>query len=239
MKSLIQVCSTLCLLLQPATAADIIARIVRIEGSLTIMKAGSTEWRDAKPSMPLCIGDQLYTREESFAEIRYIAGTILRMDERTKITLEVSSEKIVKTRGGVGDVWINMKKLMSRGGEFQVSTPTAVAAIRGTVFRMNTAVDSTSRVSVYDGKVAVNLSDELAHKLSRARLAQPIEKPVEVPGPEEIPGPFEVSLEQWREIVAGQEIAIRKDGKFSQEKFDPIAAAREKFVKKNLERDKE
>ncbi len=219
--------------------ADIIARITRIEGAASILKVGSAEWRDAKPSMPLSAGDQVYTREESFAEIRYAVGTIVRMDEKTKITLEASSEKIVKTRSGVGDIWVNMKKLMSRGGEFRISTPTAVAAIRGTVFRMSSDADSTSMVSVYDGTVAVGLSDELARRLAPARSAQPFEKPTEVPGPEEIPGPFEVSLDQWREITAGQEIAIRRDGKFKQEKFDPIAAARQKFVKMNLELDKE
>jgi len=46
-------------------------------------------------------------------------------------------------------------------------------------------------------------------------------------------------LEQWRDIVAGQKISIRTDGKFAQEKFDMKAAAEEKFVKKNLEMDKE
>jgi hypothetical protein len=220
-------------------AIDVVARIARIEGKVNILKSGTGDWRDAKPSMPLAVGDQIYTREESFAEIRYSIGAVLRMDEMTKITVEASSEKTVKTKNGVGDVWVNMKKLMSRGNEFQISTPTAVAAIRGTVFRMSSGPDSTSTVSVYDGKVAVNLSDELSKKLAPKRLAQPFEKPLEVPGPEEIPGPFEVSLAQWREIVAGQEISIRRDGKFKQGKFDPAAAVREKFVKKNLELDKE
>jgi hypothetical protein len=64
-----------------------------------------------------------------------------------------------------------------------------------------------------------------------------MEKPVEVPGPEEIPGPFEVPLDQWRDIVAGQKIEIRPDGKFKQEKFNMAAA--EKFVKINEELDKE
>jgi hypothetical protein len=229
----------LALLLQSAAAADAVARITRIDGSVSVLKAGSEQWRDAKPSMALGVGDQLYTREESFAEIRYSVGTILRMDEKTKITVEASSEKTVKTRSAVGDIWVNMKKLMSRGKEFQVTTPTAVASIRGTVFRMSSAADSTSVVSVFDGKVSVGLAEELAKKLAPARTAQPPDKPVEVPGPEEIPGPFEVSLDQWREIVAGQEIAVRRDGKFKQDRFDRAAAARDKFVKINLELDKE
>jgi len=60
-----------------------------------------------------------------------------------------------------------------------------------------------------------------------------------VPGPEEIPGPYEVSLEQWRTIVAARGSPVRTDGKFAQEKIDMQAAEKEKFVKKNLAMDKE
>jgi hypothetical protein len=239
LKSFIKVFIVLILLLQPSMAADVIARISRIEGKVSILRASAESWLDAKPAMPLEAGDQIYTREESFAEIRYAIGTVLRMDEKTKITIEASSEKTVKTRSAIGDIWVNMKKIMSKGKEFEVSSPTAVAAIRGTIFRMSCSQDSTSVVSVYNGRVAVGPSDVLKRRSGPEKQGQQIEKPVEVPGPEEIPGPFEVSLDQWREIVAGQEIAIRRDGKFKQEQFDLKAAAREEFVKKNLALDKE
>jgi hypothetical protein len=104
---------------------------------------------------------------------------------------------------------------------------------------MANQADSTASVSVYNGKVAVGPTDELKKKIEQAKPAARVDEPVEVPGPEEIPGPFEVPLEQWRDIVAGQKISIRTDGKFAQEKFDMKAAAEEKFVKKNLEMDKE
>jgi len=218
--------------------AQSVAKIMLIEGKVSMMRKGSDQWRDAKPAMPLEVGDALYAHEESFAEIRYTIGTVLRMDEKTKITLEASTEKTLKTRSAVGDVWINMKKLLSTSKQFEVSTPTAVAAIRGTVFRMKSNLDSSAEVDVYDGKVAVGPSDELKQKMRRARPSGPMEKPVEVPGPEEIPGPYEVPLEQWRDIVAGQTIAVRPDGKFKLDKFDKTQSAG-KFVKRNVELDGE
>jgi hypothetical protein len=218
--------------------AEAVARITLLEGSVGVMRKGSDQWRDAKPSMPLNAGDALYTREESFAEIRYAIGTVLRMDEKTKITLEASSEKTLKTRSAVGDVWVNMKKLLSKGKEFEVSTPTAVAAIRGTVFRIKSNRDSSAEVDVYDGKVAVGPSDELRQKMHPVKPAGSPEKPVEVSGPEEIPGPFEVPLTQWRDIVAGQKIEVRPDGTFKLDKFDRAAAA-EKFIKRNEALDRE
>jgi hypothetical protein len=222
--------------------ADVVAKISSFEGTVQIMKKGSADWKNARLGMALEVGDQVYTQAESFAEISYAIGAVLRMDEKTKVTLESSTEKTVKSKSAIGTVWINMRKLVSAGKEFDVSTPTAVAAIRGTVYNMSTSSDSASDVSVYEGKVAVGPSEDLKKKLEaeKKKAAVRTEKPVEVPGPEEIPGPYEVSLEQWRTVVAGQKIAVRNDGKFAQSKFDAqAAAAKTAFVKKNLELDQE
>jgi hypothetical protein len=220
--------------------AESIAKITAIEGEASVLKKGITDWRNAKPGMPLDVGDQIYTREESFVELRYSIGTVLRMDEKTKVTIESSSDKTIKTKSALGSVWVNMRKLITTGKQFEVSTPTAVAAIRGTVFDMSYTPDSASYVNVFEGKVAVGPSDDQKKKLEQEKKkAVKTEQPVEVPGPEEIPGPYEVSLDQWRTIVAGQKISVRKDGKFAQEKMDMQATEKEKFVKKNEEMDKE
>jgi hypothetical protein len=220
------------------SAAEVVARITRTEGTVSILRASGDDWLNAKPGMPLEAGDQINTKEESFAEISYTIGTILRMDENTKITLEGSSEKTVKTRSAIGNLWVNMKKSLLKEIEFEVSSPTAIAVIRGTVFRMNCSRDSTSVVSVYDGKVAVGPSEVLKRRTGSANPTPQTEKLVKAHRAEKKPRPFEVSLEQWRDIAAGQEISIRKDGKFKQEKFDRKTASQEKFVKKNIELDK-
>lgn len=249
--------------------AESVAKITTFEGNVSVLKKGAADWRDAKPGTPLEVGDQIYTREESFAEIRYSIGTVLRMDEKTKVTIEESSEKTVRTKSGLGSVWVNMRKLISTGKQFEVATPTAVAAIRGTVFDFSYTPDSATYVNVFEGKVAVGPTDSLKKQLEQGKkqeetkqeekkqetkkqdtVKQGEKKPetkkqeakkehVEVPGPEEIPGPYEVSLEQWLTIVAGQKISVRKDGKFAKEKMDMAKAEKEKFVKKNLALDKE
>lgn len=222
-----------------ALAAEPAARITRIDGVASLMRKDGDKWRQAKPNTPLSVGDQLYTESESFIEIRYHTGAILRMDEKTKIILESSSEKSLATKSPLGKIWVNMKKLTTQGTEFQVSTPTATAAIRGTIYKLTTDQDSSSTVDVYDGKVAVGPSDRLKQEQKKEEAQQPGSEGVgEVPGPEEIPGPYEVSLETWLTIVAGQRIAIRNDGKFAQGDFDPDATE-EAFVKKNKELDTE
>jgi hypothetical protein len=215
-----------------------VAKVKEIEGSLSLLRTGAAEWREAKPNMPLKVGDQLWTREESFAVIEYATGAVARLDEKTKIVLTAASDKSVKSSNNVGSVWVNMQKLVSKGTEFELSSPTATAAIRGTVFQMSCGQDSTTDVAVYTGKVAVGPSDSLKKEQNLQKKAKQLEEPTEVSGPEEIPGPFEVSLEEWRTIVANQKISIRKDGKFEQSAFKTDEAARNAFVKKNLEMDK-
>jgi ferric-dicitrate binding protein FerR (iron transport regulator) len=121
-----------------------------------------------------------------------------------------------------------------------MKSPTAVAAVRGTTFSLSTEKDSTTHVAVYNGKVDVgpDADDRDSSKSTASAPAGPGER-FEVSGPEEVPGPYEVSLDEWRMIVAGQMISIRKDGKFSEEKFDVASAQDDEFIKRCMQLDKD
>ncbi len=209
------------------------AKVKRIEGKVSVLKKGAEKWRDARVNMPLSVGDAVYSRQESFVEIVYNSGAIVRMDEETKVTIESANEKGTKTSTPIGNVWTNMRKLITSKKSFELESPTATAAIRGTVFHMNTKKDSSTDVSVYKGKVAVGPSKPQMKK----KATQPTGRH-EVQGPTEVPGPYEVSLDQWRMIVAGQMISVNKEGKYSEKKFDKDKAANDAFVKKNLDMDR-
>ena len=226
-----------CLAISLLASAAPVATISRIEGNGSVLRKGSTDWRPARPSMPLEIGDQIYTREESFVELRYQNGAVVRMDEKSKITIEYCADGTIKSRSSIGAVWVNMKKLTTATKSFEVSSPTATAAIRGTIFELSSAKDSSTSVAVYDGKVAVGPTDDLKNKIKQEKKEAKVEEPQEVGGPEEIPGPYEVPLETWQTIVAGQQISIKSDGKFAKEPIDTATA--NAFTRKNERLDKE
>jgi hypothetical protein len=216
------------------------AVITRIEGSAQLLKAGSAAggaWRVARLNMPLQVGDQLKSGAESLVEITYRRGAVLRLDENSICCIKKSSESAVSTSVPLGNVWVNMKKLTAKGSDFDVSTPTAVAAIRGTVFQMQSMADSSADVAVFDGKVAVGLSDEGKNRadIPEQNSAQP---PHEVPGPTEVPGPYEVTLDQWKTIVAGQRISIRSNGTYATSSLD-LEKKLDAFVEKNRALDAE
>ncbi|MBD3393753.1 MAG: hypothetical protein GF418_16600 [Chitinivibrionales bacterium] len=219
--------------------AEEAGRLSIVEGKVSLLRSGSEKWVPARPNMGLKTGDQLYTREESFAEVTYVTGAVLRMDENTKITLTAASKTGTKTKSGVGNVWVNMRKLVRTGGKkFELATPTALASIRGTKFNATTNPDSSTDIAVFDGTVAVGPSGDAGERKGEEKRPDGL-APGEVPGPEEVPGPYEVTLEEWRSIIAGQRIRIRGDGKFSQEAFDVTEArAKDAFVKKNAALDK-
>ena len=212
------------------------ARVTQINGSASCLREGTEKWRTVSPQMPLKNGDKIYTRKESFIEITLPSGGIIRLNENTKIVLENILSKDESVQCILGDVWINMKKLVSKKAAFSLSSPTATASIRGTVFSMNAQQDSSTDVAVYEGKVDVGLTKN-RHQNSPPKA--PSSSPGEIAGPSEIPGPFEVTLDQWRKIVAGQKISVRSDGTFAETKFNPQKEAEnDAFVKFNQTLDK-
>jgi len=213
------------------------AKITRIEGGAQVLKNGISSWKIARLGLALQINDRLKCETESLVEITYRCGAIMRLAENSICSIKKSSNEAISTEVPKGNVWVNMKKITSTGHVFDLSTPTAVAAIRGTIFQMMSLADSSADIAVFDGEVTVALSDE-GKKRASVKEKNSIVAPHEVPGPTEIPGPFEVTLDQWHTIVAGQRISIHSNGTYATTAFDPDKQF-DAFIKKNRALDKE
>lgn len=212
------------------------ARIQMIQGSADVFKAATSKSSVARVGMPLGVGDTLRSHQESFVEVLFDNGEVIRLDENSVLAIDrVDSQKAVSSLP-VGRVWVNMKKIVSHRA-FDVSTPTAVAAIRGTIYDMRAGEDLSVDVGVYDGKVAVGPSAGLRKKLQSAPSDKPAGgEPVQVPGPTEIQGPHEVTLEQWQTIVAGMRIKIAPHGAFLTSQIETVE--RDSFTSKNISLDR-
>ena len=94
-----------------------------------------------------------------------------------------------------------------RANNFDTHTPTAVVGVRGTVFNVDAGADTSTEVSVFEGRVGV-------------------EPPMVQPGAakEEMAWPAQVSEKQWEEIIVGklQRLRIGADGRPGKPSaFDP------------------
>ena len=132
--------------------------IKQLVGSVKIRRGQSAVWTDARPQMPLKESDAVRTFVESEAELETSEGSIIKIGENSTVELKTLQGNARKENTSLnimnGAVLANVKKLVSTGSSFEFETPTATAAIRGTVVGLEVNREQT-RVKVYEGRVMV------------------------------------------------------------------------------------
>ncbi len=110
-------------------------------------------------------GDIVQTGADSSVELRWArwaGGMRIRIGPSTKFAVtkatanRSSDEDESRVRVEEGTIWIRLRQALTGKSKFEVETPTAVAAMRGTIFQVTVAEDGSSTVSVWDGMVAVS-----------------------------------------------------------------------------------
>jgi len=183
-------------------------------------------------------GEWLKTGFDSKAELSIVDGSLLRIAENSYLQIEgldAIGDPIItfKINMFLGRLWAKVKKLRRRS-EFKIKNPIVVAGVRGTTYRMDFLPDSTTRLRVYNGTVAVSNEPLKARVEEHGKL----QKPHKVTGPHPVKGPHEVSLKEWFVIVkAQQELWVGKDGKYKVSVFNLKEDSRDPWVKWNMERD--
>ena len=235
---LITVIAALAVTLQVAAKPPGIAKVSYYVGDFRIKEPQRDEWKKAVMLQSLVSGDKVQTKEDSRGEVAFADGSIIRIDANSALDIvELKNEKAGQATAAKvwsGKVWANVNK-MSKKAKFELASPTAVAAVRGTVYRMSVAEDQTTKIAVYSGEVKVDPSpDFFKNKVKKQGGTEG-----EIEGPHQIEGPHEVSLEQWVKIVKAQmEITIRPDGTYDIVNFNPVLDSQDEWVKWNHERDK-
>jgi hypothetical protein len=216
-----------------SVVAESIGKVSFFVGNVKLKSENSKEWKDARINFPVTSGDQVKTEKSDRLEITLRDGSLIRVAEESEVTLAAPSGKIIAPSVQKGKIWANIKKLGQRNYDFEVTSATATAAIRGTIFRMDES-DSTTVVSVYDGKVAVGPGVNLKNQYGS--VDKSLERK-EVSGPTEVPGPYEVSLMDWVTIAKGQRISVMRNGKYAQDKMNMKSETADDWVKFNMQRD--
>ncbi len=211
------------------------------DGRVRKKEINEENWKPAEKNTAVLSGDRVRTYQRSRAELELLKLDIIRMAPETIIDVvklyeeTKSQKKETQIQLNQGDIWAKIKK-KDNDSKFNISAPVAMAAITGTVLRMNVNTDSSTQLKVYNGEVRITNAPE------RTDLTpQSISNVYEVPGPQEVPGPREVSLEEWVYIVKNmQTIIIDKDGQIKEVgKFDMQDKDEQTdWVKWNLERDR-
>lgn len=209
------------------------ARITKVDGKLEILK--NKKWISLKLNEIVKVSDRIKTSKGSRAELSFSDGKKLRIASNTDLIF-IKSEVKDGAENSIfklvtGRLW---SKITNKGkGRFAVQGQTASLAVMGTTFDIETSTEKTD-ISVFDGSVGVqkNTDDqkEFEENIESLKLEiddnknnsqnnmslkpqqvekpyQQVEKPIKV-----IPGPYQVSKEEWLEIVENQKISIDNNG---------------------------
>lgn len=141
-------------------AAALTARALEPAANLSIYFGECRVWHqgkadEAEVGQPLFTGDSVMTGKDSRAELSFVDGTSVRISEQARL-LVVQADTLRSLKLLWGRLWAKVARLSSSKTRFQVETPTAVAGVRGTVFRVEVDADSATRVAVEEGEVEVS-----------------------------------------------------------------------------------
>lgn len=137
------------------------AKVKFVVGKVEVQRTGTTTWEAVRPTTTFNNGDQVRTAFESRVSIQTPDKTLIRLGQNSILTLnsikKVGDKKTSnKLKLWGGRLWAKFTKLFSDEEENTISTPTAVAAIRGTT--LETIYDESNEETTFkllEGRIEV------------------------------------------------------------------------------------
>ncbi len=159
--------------------------------------------REAEVGDKITIEDTLMTGDDSYCEIQIPGKGVVRVEQNSKIKSFEIAKLGDKIDSSIELVKGNIKTAVSKlkGDTLNVKTPTAVAAVRGTVFMVSVSDKGESKVVVTEGKVAVKVRvktiEKLAGELKTEEVKDTVLKSLEI---------TEIEVEKDKEITITPEV---------------------------------
>ncbi|MGC8970751.1 MAG: FecR family protein [bacterium] len=123
------------------------ATVTKAEGMVLKKDNYQNIWVPVSKGDILDDGDSLRTKENSYAELKFSDGSIVKVSENTDLSIYKDYLSLA-----IGYIRLYITKLFPN---FEVRTPSAVAGVRGTEFSVEVLIDQTTIVTVYEGEVDV------------------------------------------------------------------------------------
>jgi hypothetical protein len=132
-------------------------RILSVEAGVTLQRATEDASEEAFRNLPFLPGDRLWTDAEGRAELQFPQGTVVRLDQRSKLDYAGHEEErgeLIVLRLWSGSVFVHARP--AAGARFGVVTPAGIVQVEDrAVLRVD--VDSgEARVSVFAGEATLD-----------------------------------------------------------------------------------
>lgn len=136
------------------------------------VRHGTAGWTDAKLNEVLRPTDAVRTGDDSRAELTIGRTGYVRLDENSHLLVTHLDEAGTSSfKALIGGVWVTIAKALGASSKFEVEMPSAVASVKGTVFRCEVDEEGDSSTYVYEGDVELRANDKRV-KLTPAQWAR-------------------------------------------------------------------
>lgn len=202
-------CMTLSVWTAPSWAAD--GEILEVSGNAVLKKAFGGQVPAAKGEL-LYRGDRLETAEKATVDIAFDAqwNNTVRVEPATRVEIASGSPGPARLDLEAGGLYAKLKRL-PEGSSFEVRTPTALAAVRGTEYRTRFTEGRTDVYNFSDSSVYVyGVSPGGAADSQPRVLERDVKLTVVTSGPQQ---PLPVSPEEAveaRELARGIEASVEQ-----------------------------
>ncbi|MEW6213365.1 MAG: DUF6600 domain-containing protein, partial [Acidobacteriota bacterium] len=137
-----------------------VARLTFIEGDVSFLRVGTSEWADTAENIPLLTGDQIYTSRGAKAEIQLSRGNYIRLSEQTSLTFTEFSDTVAQFEVTEGSLLVRLERFGAAFSRFEVDTPNAAMLLKQDgLYRINVRGDDFSEMIARDGSAEVTTDD--------------------------------------------------------------------------------
>lgn len=131
-----------------------------LKGQVTALMPQKEDWVDLKKSDIVVQGTKIRTGKDSAAEITFEDGSCFFLKPETYLDITTARKRdpyymIRKLFVPVGRTLMKIKKSTGQDSRFEIHTPSAISAARGTRFRVSVNTDNITRTEVLEGVVGV------------------------------------------------------------------------------------
>ncbi|HOW35067.1 MAG TPA: FecR family protein [Candidatus Omnitrophota bacterium] len=149
------------------------AEIVYVEGNVQVQSPVDNIWKKAEKGMKVDIGDLIRTARHSVAEVALDPEkkNMIRVEPKTLVALQSSTEESIDRLDlSRGKVYSNLEGIKA-GLSFEVSTPSAVAGVRGSSYSVYVERDA-DEVYAYKDTVFIKTYDVDKNEISETMLPE-------------------------------------------------------------------
>ena len=171
--------------------------IIEIKGNAVIQSEQSSEWRKLHLKDRVFVGDVIKTEERTRVKIFLVDESIITIGPKTHFKLDTfsfnpsSNQREANVKLLVGKARFNLQRTFSESSRFNVSTPTAIAGVKGTNFLVWVVSDELTRFFVSEGVISIRnpmLVEEIflaSRFFSEVKQGQAPTQP-QIPSPEQM-----------------------------------------------------